>query len=184
MNDPDAAPPAGRAPDAAADASPLRPDRRFLFASPWHLLALGFGSGLPRFASGTWGALLAWALFVLVDPYLSDLGWLGLIAAGLYFGTWAAQRTGIALGRPDSGHIVIDEMVAFWIVLVMLPDEARSATLQQAAAFLLFRLFDVVKPPPIRWIDQRWKNGIGVMLDDLVAAFYTLLAFALWLRLA
>ena len=167
---------------AAAPAAPRRPDRRFLFASPWHFIALGGGSGLPRFAPGTWGTLAGWALFVLLDPLMTDLGWLGLIMAALYFGAWSAQRTGAALGRPDSGHIVIDEIAAFWIVLVMLPDNPDLKGLQHTVAFALFRFFDIVKPPPIRWLDSRFKNGFGVMLDDVVAAFFTLLVIALWTR--
>lgn len=198
LDPPDASPPpaapkqpaaseAAPAPAPAAAAAPNVPprvDRRFLFASPWHFIALGAGSGLPRFAPGTWGTLAGWALFALLDPFYSDLAWLGLIVAGLYFGAWAAQRTGAALGKADSGHIVIDEMVAFWVVLVMLPDNVELKGLQHTIAFVLFRFFDIVKPPPIRWLDARIKNGIGVMLDDLVAAFFTLLVFALWLRLA
>jgi phosphatidylglycerophosphatase A len=161
-----------------------RPDRRFLLAHPWHFIALGFGSGLPRFAPGTWGTLAAWAIFAVLDPFLTDLAWLGVIIAFLYFGAWAAQRTGQSLGTSDSGHIVIDEMVAFWIVLVMLPDAVELKGLQHTIAFVLFRFFDIVKPPPIRWLDARVNNGFGVMLDDLMAAFYTLLVFALWLRFA
>ncbi len=109
---------------------------------------------------------------------------LGVILAGLYFGAWASHRTGPALGRPDSGHIVIDEMVAFWIVLVMLPDNVELPGLQHTIAFVLFRFFDIVKPPPIRWLDARINNGFGVMVDDLMAAFYTLLLFALWARVS
>ena len=163
---------------------PRRPDRRFLFASPWHVIALGGGSGLPRFAPGTWGTLAGWALFVLLDPLMTDLGWLGLIVAALYFGAWSAQHTGAALGRPDSGHIVIDEIAAFWIVLVMLPDNPELKGLQHTIAFALFRFFDIVKPPPIRWLDARFKNGFGVMLDDVVAALFTLLVIALWIRVS
>lgn len=171
--------------NSALDArGPRRPDRRFLFAHPWHFIALGFGSGLPRFAPGTWGTFAAWALFVLLDPVLTDLAWLGLIIVGLYFGAWSAQRTGAALGRSDSGHIVIDEIVAFWIVLVMLPDNVELPGLQHTIAFVLFRFFDIVKPPPIRWLDARINNGLGVMIDDLMAAFYTLLLFAVWTRVS
>lgn len=173
------------APHDALDApGPRRPDLRFLRAHPAHWLALGFGSGLPRFAPGTWGTLAAWAIFALLDPWFTDLVWLGVILLGLYVGAWAAQRTGRALGRADSGHIVIDEMVAFWIVLVMLPDAVELKGLQHTIAFALFRFFDIVKPPPIRFFDARIDNGIGVMFDDLLAAFYTLLLFALWYRLA
>jgi len=167
---------------AAAPAAPRRPDRAFLFASPWHVIALGGGSGLPRLAPGTWGTLAGWALFVLIDPLMTDLGWLGLILAALCFGAWSAQRTGAALGRPDSGHIVIDEIAAIWIVLAMLPDNPELKGLQHTLAFVLFRFFDIVKPPPIRWLDARFKNGFCVMLDDVVAAFFTLLVIALWTR--
>lgn len=146
------------------------------------MLALGFGTGVPRLAPGTWGTLFAWLAFVQLDPWLSDLAWAGVIALALALGALAAERTGRALGRADSGHIVIDEIAAFWLVLLVLP--AGSTLLAQAFAFLLFRLFDITKPPPIRWLDQRIKSGIGVMLDDLLAAFYTLLVLALWQRVA
>jgi phosphatidylglycerophosphatase A len=112
---------------------------------------------------------------------MSDLRWIGLILAGLYFGAWAAQHTGKSLGQPDSGHIVIDEVIAFWIVLWLLPD-ARVIGLQMIA-FVVFRIFDIAKPPPIRYLDGRFKNGLGVMIDDLVAAFFTLLVLAIGVRI-
>jgi phosphatidylglycerophosphatase A len=118
--------------------------------------------------------------FAALDPVLTDLRWASLILAGLYFGAWAAQRAGESLGRPDSGHIVIDEVIAFWIVLWLLP--TPHSFWLQALAFVLFRLFDIVKPPPIRYFDARFKNGFGVMLDDLVAAFFTLLVIAIGVR--
>ena len=86
------------------------------------------------------------------------------------------------LGEVDSGIIVVDEMVAFWLVLVLLPAGDRPWGLQ-AVAFVLFRIFDITKPPPIRNIDRHWKSGVGVMADDLVAALYTLLVIAIGLRL-
>lgn len=173
---------AGDAP-AAGDGA-RRPTWRFLREHPLHMIALGFGSGMPRTVPGTWGTLFAWGSFIALDRWLTDAGWLAAIGVGLALGARAAQRTGERLGRADSGHIVIDEIIAFWIVLVMLPDATANPLLQQAFAFLLFRIFDIAKPPPIRALDARWKTGIGVMADDLVAAFYTLLAFALWHRLA
>jgi phosphatidylglycerophosphatase A len=73
---------------------------------------------------------------------------------------------------------VIDEIVAFWLVLWLLP----GGVITQAVAFLGFRFFDILKPPPIRAVDQRFKNGVGVMLDDLLAAFYTLLVASVLAR--
>jgi phosphatidylglycerophosphatase A len=172
----DAAPPGG--------AEARRPTWRFLREHPLHMVALGFGSGMPSVAPGTWGTLLAWASFVVLDGWLSDAGWLAVIGAAFVLGAAAAQRTGERLGSADSGHIVIDEIVAFWAVLVMLPDAVAHPVWQQACAFLVFRFVDIVKPPPIRTLDARFKSGLGVMADDLVAAFYTLFAFSLWYRLA
>jgi phosphatidylglycerophosphatase A len=154
-----------------------------MLASPWHLIALGAGSGLPRFAPGTWGTLLAWLLFLRLDQSLAVPTWWLLVAALLAIGAIAAQVTGRRLGAADSGHIVIDEIVAFWIVLLMLPGDAARGGAMLIAAFVLFRFFDIVKPPPIRALDARLKNGIGVMADDLVAAFYTLLVLAIGVRL-
>ncbi len=89
-------------------------------------------------------------------------------------GVWACEVTGRAIGASDHGGMVWDELVAFLLVLFFVPAELAW----QAAAFLVFRLFDILKPPPIRYYERTFRNGFGVMLDDLVAAFYTLLVFA------
>lgn len=170
-------------PEPAGEVAPRRPTVRFMLSSPWHLIALGAGSGLPRVAPGTWGTLLAWLLFLWFDPLLGPGSrWL-VVAVMLVAGAYAAQVTGRRLGAADSGHIVIDEIVAFWIVLLLLPGEGGQGGFTLIAAFLLFRFFDIVKPPPIRALDARFKNGAGVMADDLVAAFYTLLVLATGIRL-
>lgn len=147
----------------------------FLFKHPAHLIACGFGSGLAPVASGTFGTLFAWASFPAL-AYLLD-GWSLLVFLLLAFvaGVLACDRTGRALGVVDHGAIVWDEIVPFWMVLAMTPADWRW----QTAAFLLFRVFDIVKPPPAKYFDTKVKNGFGVMMDDLVAAAYTLLALAL-----
>jgi phosphatidylglycerophosphatase A len=150
-----------------------------MMSHPAHQLSFGFGSGLIRPAPGTWGTLFAWFVFVVLDPWLTDAAWAAVIVATFLLGAAAAERTGKALGRADHGAIVIDEIVAFWLVLWLLPGGVYT----QAVAFLGFRLFDIAKPPPIRGIDRRFKNGVGVMLDDLLAAFYTLLVAAVLTRL-
>ena len=171
------------APPDPADQVRQRPTFRFMLSSPWHLIALGAGAGLPRAAPGTWGTLLAWLLFLRLDQTLGPWSWWLLVAIMLVVGAYSAQIAGARLGVPDSSHIVIDEMVAFWIVLLLLPGDAAHGGPLLIAAFLLFRFFDIVKPPPIRAIDARFKNGAGVMADDLVAAFYTLFALAIGVRL-
>lgn len=89
-------------------------------------------------------------------------------------GIAAVQRTGTDLGVSDHGSIVWDEIVPFWMVLFFCP----SSWLWQAGAFALFRFFDIVKPQPARFFDERVKNGFGVMMDDLVAAAYSVLVLA------
>ena len=158
---------------------PPQPSWRLMMSHPAHQVSFGFGSGLLRPGPGTWGTLFAWLVFAVLDPWLGEAGWAIVIASTFLVGAAAANRTGRVLGRPDHGSIVIDEIVAFWLVLWLLP----GGMVTQAAAFLGFRFFDIVKPPPIRAVDQRFKNGVGVMLDDLLAAFYTLLAAAVLARL-
>ena len=89
-------------------------------------------------------------------------------------GVWACEVTGRAIGAADHGGMVWDETVAFLLVLFFTP----AVWYWQALAFLIFRLFDILKPPPIRYYDRTLKNGFGVMFDDLIAAFYTLLVLA------
>jgi len=151
-----------------------RPSWRFLLSRPAHLIAFGFGAGLVPIAPGTWGTLLAFPLFWLLQPQTDALEF--LLAAAILFGlgVWACDATGRALGVADHGGMVWDETVAFLLVLFFTP----AALHWQALAFLIFRLFDILKPPPIRHYDRTLKNGFGVMFDDLIAAFYTLLVLA------
>src|SRR5436853_2081960 len=155
------------------------PTLRFLRRRPAHFVALGFGSGLAPFAPGTFGTLVAIPIAAALRVNGSDAVFLVVIVALLALGTWASQITGRDLGIPDHGSIVIDEVVAFLIVLYFVGGDP----LRQAFAFLLFRVFDIAKPPPIRQVDAALKNGIGVMVDDLLAAAYTLFVFALVVRL-
>jgi len=156
------------------------PPARFLVSHPAHFLALGFGAGLAPVAPGTFGTLVAIPLAMLLRAHATEAGFIAAIVAAAVIGVWAASVTGRDLGVPDHGAIVWDEVVAFLLVLYFVGDDA----LRVAFAFLVFRFFDIVKPPPIRNIDAAMKNGVGVMLDDLVAAGYTLLVLALWQRIA
>lgn len=157
----------------------MRPTIRFLLSHPAHFIALGFGSGLAPWAPGTMGSLLAWALYPLIRAPLSAGVFLALLASLFAAGILAAERTGRALGVPDHGAIVWDEMVAVWLVLLLTP-----ATLAwQAVAVALFRFFDIVKPPPVRWADRELKGGLGVMIDDLIAAGYAVLILAILVNL-
>ena len=142
---------------------------------PAHFIAFGGGLGLIPFAPGTFGTLLAFPIFALAGPRL-DVGWyFGGLALLFVLGVWACEVAGRALGRPDYGGMVWDETVAFLLVLFFTPVHGYW----QAFAFLIFRAFDIVKPPPIRYYERMCKGGWGVMFDDIVAAFYTLIVLAL-----
>lgn len=156
-----------------------RPTAAFLVRHPAHFIALGFGAGLAPFAPGTFGTLVAIPIALVLRTYAGDVAFLSVVAALLVVGAWASQVTGRALGAADHGCIVIDEVAAFLLVLFF----TGVTPLRIALAFALFRLFDIVKPPPIRQLDAALKNGVGVMVDDLMAAVYALLVFAVGQRL-
>jgi phosphatidylglycerophosphatase A len=158
-------------PDAA-------PSLRFLVSHPAHFVALGFGSGLAPVAPGTFGTLVAIPLAIALRDRFDDLGYALAVAVLFVVGIAVSQVTARDLGVADHGAIVWDEVVAFLAVLFFVGDDWRWV----AVAFVLFRFFDIVKPPPIRAVDARLKNGFGVMADDLLAAGYTLLALAVLRR--
>jgi phosphatidylglycerophosphatase A len=165
--------------DAARMISRASPTPGFLISHPAHFIALGFGAGLAPFAPGTFGTLVAIPIAALFRTYLPDAAFGVSIIAFALLGVWAAQVTGRHLGVADHTAIVWDEVVAFLAVLYFVGDDA----LRVGLAFLLFRFFDIAKPPPIRQLDRAFKNGFGVMVDDLAAAGYTLLVLALWRNL-
>jgi phosphatidylglycerophosphatase A len=158
--------------------SAAAPPLRFLFGHPAHFIALGFGAGLAPVAPGTFGTLLAIPIAMGLWAHFSNVLFIAAIVVFGLIGVWAAGVTGRNLSVPDHGAIVWDEVVAFLLVLYFVGNDG----VRIAFAFLLFRFFDIVKPPPIRQLDAALKNGAGVMLDDLLAAGYTLLVFALWQR--
>lgn len=167
-----------------------RPTPRFMLAHPAHAIALGFGSGLSPKAPGTVGTLWAWLAFTLLQPWMNDARWALLIAVSLPLGWWACTVTARNMRVIDPSSIVWDEIVAFWLVLwLVMP----TGWLGQLAAFGLFRYFDAVKPGPVGWADRLFHEralgdtpsgwrfaGLGILFDDLVAAFCTLVVIALW----
>jgi phosphatidylglycerophosphatase A len=154
---------------------------------PAHWIALGFGSGLSPWAPGTVGTLWAWLAFLVLDRWLSDPQWALLLGLGCLSGWWACTRTARNLGSADPGAIVWDEVIAFWAVLWLVTPAGLP---EQTLAFLLFRFFDAVKPGPVAWADRLfktrrgaapgWRQGFGILFDDMVAALCTLLVMALW----
>ncbi len=147
----------------------ISPDRHFLLRHPAHFLALGFGSGLAPKGPGTFGTLIALPLFGLL-LLLPEVSHLPILALLFLLGIPLCGITGRNLGVSDHGSIVWDEIVAFMLVLEFTP----KAWEWWLYAFLLFRLFDIWKPFPIRTLDRQVHGGFGVMLDDLIAAIYAI----------
>ncbi|MEM9301179.1 MAG: phosphatidylglycerophosphatase A [Pseudomonadota bacterium] len=140
-------------------------------------LATFAGVGLAPRAPGTCGSLAALvpAWFLLALPPLAQLG---VIVAGFAIGVWACSRFEARLGDHDNGAIVWDEVIGVWITLFAAPQAAWVLV----AGFVLFRIFDILKPPPVSWADDRIGGGLGVMLDDVLAAVLAWICLAVLLR--
>lgn len=149
-------------------------DLKFLLSHPAHFFALGLGSGLVKKAPGTFGTLVGLPLFWLISGYTLTIQ---LIAISILFllGIYVCEVTGKALGVSDHSAIVWDEIVAIMLVLTTIAPNWYLWLM----AFLLFRLFDIWKPFPIRQFDAKLKHGFGVMFDDLLAALYTIISMQL-----
>lgn len=151
---------------------------RTVLTDPVHVLAFGFGTGLAPFAPGTVGSIPGVLLFWLT----LELGLyvqLAVVAALVVSGIWICGESARRIGVHDHGGIVWDEIAGMYITLLAAPLSPVGWLL----AFVLFRLFDIVKPWPIRDLDHRLGGGVGIMLDDLVAALYAAILLALggWL---
>jgi len=167
--------------ESSGVSQPARPRARtiprgFLWQHPAHFYALGFGTGLVPWAPGTFGTLVAFPIAFTLWRHANPTVFVAAIVALGLLGGWAAGIAGRALGVADHGAIVCDEIVAMLIVLFVTGPSASG----MIAGFVLFRIFDILKPPPIAQLDRRWKNGWGVMADDIVAAGYVVLVLAIW----
>ncbi|MEM7543670.1 MAG: phosphatidylglycerophosphatase A [Pseudomonadota bacterium] len=139
-----------------------------MLRDPGHLLALGFGSGLAPKAPGTFGTLIGVVLFIPLGTLTAVF--YGTAVLALYaLGVVACGRTADALGVHDHGAIVWDEVVGFLVAAALCGN-----TLELAVAFVLFRIFDIVKPWPIKYVDSQVSGGTGIMLDDVIAGLFCL----------
>ena len=151
--------------------SSQHPLERVTLRNPIHFFALGFGSGLLRPAPGTWGSLVGVILGALLLPALGAKTFFILTALCFFIGIWLCERTSHDMGVHDHGSIVWDEIVAVFLVLLAVP---QVSLLWCAIAFVTFRLFDILKPYPIRYFDEKLTNGFGIMADDILAAGYSI----------
>ncbi|MDD2834463.1 MAG: phosphatidylglycerophosphatase A [Methylotenera sp.] len=152
-------------------ANSSQPDLKLLLSHPAHFFSLGFGAGLAKRAPGTFGTLIGIPIFWLISHYSISIQLItitSLFLIGIYF----CNKTGQTLGVSDHGSIVWDEIVAMMLVLTFTVNQWQW----WLAAFVLFRIFDIWKPFPIRQCDEKIKGGFGVMLDDLLAAIYAIIS--------
>ena len=147
--------------------------RKVALGTPSGLLAFGFGSGLSAFAPGTMGTLVAIPITFLLKG-LGDVGFWLVLALLFVLGIKVCGHVSEKLGVHDHGGIVWDEMVGYWLAVAFVPLQWQW----MLAAFLLFRFFDIFKPWPIRQIDKKISGGFGIMVDDVVAALFTIALLA------
>jgi len=143
---------------------------QFTLSNPIHFLALGFGAGLLKPAPGTWGTLVAIPLYLLAMQVISpsSMVYLGLIIVSFIAGIYICGKTAIDAGVHDHGSIVWDEIVGFWITMLFVPVTWQNIAL----GFALFRVFDIVKPWPIKLLDKHVHGGFGIMIDDVLAGIF------------
>lgn len=152
----------------------MNPPSAALLRNPVHLLAFGFGSGLAPKAPGTFGTLAALPFYLLLAQ-LSLAGYALALVLAFGLGIWICDKTAQDLGVHDHGGIVWDEFVGLWITLFVAP----AGWWWIVTGFLLFRLFDILKPFPISWFDKNVKGGLGIMLDDALAGSFAWLCLQL-----
>lgn len=141
-----------------------------VFTHPLYLIAFGFGSGLSPKAPGTVGTIAAIPLYLLLadlQPWIYAGIVLAALAIGILICDWVARDMAVK----DPAAIVWDEFVGLMIALFMLP----AGWYWLLAGFLLFRFFDILKPWPVNYLDQKLAGGLGIMMDDVAAGLYSLL---------
>ncbi|WP_455221926.1 phosphatidylglycerophosphatase A family protein [Kaarinaea lacus] len=146
-------------------------------AGPIYWLAIGLGSGLAPKAPGTAGTLVAVPLYLLLSS-LWLWQYLAVVVAGFLIGIWICGKAARQLGVHDDPSIVWDEIIGYLITMIAVP----AGWLWIGIGFVLFRIFDIVKPWPIRTIDQRVRGGLGIMLDDVLAGIYALIVLQLLVK--
>lgn len=144
------------------------------FVHPAHFAAFGFGSGCSPVAPGTAGTLVAVLLYLPMQSLPLHF-YLLLLVIAFCLGVWLCEVTSKALGVHDHGGIVWDEFVGYWVTMIAAPQGWGWIL----AGFVLFRLFDIWKPFPIRILDAKVAGGFGIMIDDVLAGVYAFLALQL-----
>ena len=136
--------------------------------NPIHFIATLGGIGKIPIAPGTWGSIFAFLVFIYISHYVDMLI---VVILSIPFSIWICEKASVNLIEKDHKSIVIDELVGIWVALVpaLYLSTQTSRTSYAVFALIFFRLFDILKPFPVSYFDKNFKNGLGIVLDDLIA---------------
>lgn len=163
-----------------------KPPPRLIFKDPIHLVAFGFGSGLAPKAPGTFGSVIGLPVFFLLF-WMPAPAYFVAVLLLFMLGIWLCGDSASRLGVHDHPGIVWDEIVGMLIALAPLMDEIAMLYAPPGidlwvwllVAFVLFRIFDILKPPPIGWLDKKMHGGLGIMIDDVIAGVFAAIGLVL-----
>lgn len=147
---------------------------KIIWENPLIFIACGFGSGAMPYAPGTFGTLMIIPFYLLIQN-VSLSTYLLILFAAIIFGIWICDLASKTFDTHDHPSIVFDEFVGFAVTMIAAP----KGWLWILLGFILFRIFDIWKPLPIKWFDQHIKNGLGVVLDDVIAGVYAFILLQL-----
>lgn len=157
---------------------PIPPIPDAVWQDPWYFIAFGLGSGTMPFAPGTFGTLLAIPFYLLIQP-LPLIPYLVVVALFIIFSSLICQRVSKEMGVHDHPGITIDEFAGFFVTMIGAP----FGWAWVLTGFVLFRIFDVIKPWPIRFFDENVKGGFGIVLDDVIAGLFGMIVIQIFARL-
>lgn len=139
-----------------------------IWQNPWHFIAFGFGSGAFPVAPGTMGTLIAIPFYLAIQPLAHSVYFIIVLLAALA-SMWLCNKVSREIGIHDHQGMCIDEVIGYLVTMYAAPHGIKWIII----GFLLFRLFDIWKPQPIRYIDEKFTGGIGMILDDVLAGIYS-----------
>ena len=145
---------------------------------PFHFAATLGGIGMVPIAPGTFGSITAWIIFVYLSHFISMINMLILTILFFILSIWICSEASKDLENKDHKSIVIDELVGIWIALLpvlVIANSQYERTVYALAALILFRFFDILKPFPISYFDKNYKNGFGIVIDDVISGLIAII---------
>ena len=145
---------------------------------PFHFAATLGGIGMVPIAPGTFGSITAWIIFVYLSHFISMINMLILTITFFILSIWICSEASKDLENKDHKSIVIDELVGMWIALLpvlVIANSQYERTVYALSALILFRFFDILKPFPISYFDKNYKNGFGIVIDDVISGLMAII---------